>query len=756
MKKIYLKYFTILVLVCLFLSAFTNIVVSIHKENKIDFSYNQNKKKFLENSDVNKFLSLNPEDVGSNYLSFSEMEQFLFNLSESYPDVTKLFSLGRSYEGRDVWCLEISDNPGVDEDEPGVFYMGLHHGREWPSLSICLYLSSKIVEGYDVNDTITELVDNRRVWVVPCVNPDGYHYDYDEHNGAQWWRKNRHYFDEFESYGVDLNRNYPGACNGDIFGSWGNVIDDKMATHNPKSELYCGPTSFSEYEIQFVKEMIIENDICSLISWHTYSEMVLWPWGYSTEEKTHDNNYLSKVGENISSRILTQKGDTTYEPKQASKLYPVSGDLCDWAYGYSHYVLGRPLFPYTIEACENFQPPESELLQVCKQNYKGAMYLLNESLNISKTVTPRVITSNLDMSNSDFDGDYTVSWSVKNKDSYPERFCLQELTNYSLNVEDAEDESDLWVFENFEKTSIRSHSGKQSYRSHREHKNCSAMTSKYPVFVEQGMKLSFWCNFNIQKNKDKAFVEVSRDGRNYDVLDSFDGFSKGWTHKEYTLRDYVDDSIFIRFRYVTNPCIVENQDNLDGNGGKSLLPQLYRGFFVDDIFPVSDFDNSVILSDNITDYSFNISNRSHGEYYYRVKGYNQEHGWCDYSALRKIKVGENSEPVLNKFDIFRKFFVIDGLPIFLFKEYTFVVNSTDADDDKVSYYIDWGDGSNTEWSDFVESDKTIEFKHRWFKHNEFVVRVKVKDEDGLVSPWFKLDLRTWIRWDLPFSFSFLN
>jgi len=83
-------------------------------------------------SDVDSYS----QSFAGQYHTLAQMEQILIDLADDYPDITSLYSIGTTYEGRDIWCLEISDNPGVDEGEPGVFYMGLHHAREWPTVEI--------------------------------------------------------------------------------------------------------------------------------------------------------------------------------------------------------------------------------------------------------------------------------------------------------------------------------------------------------------------------------------------------------------------------------------------------------------------------------------------------------------------------------------------------------------------------------------------------------------------------------------------
>ncbi|MCK5030436.1 MAG: zinc carboxypeptidase, partial [Thermoplasmatales archaeon] len=380
------------------------------------------------------------ESVKGMYHTFTEMEGVLQNIANNYPDITSLYSIGTSYEGRDIWCLEISDNPGVDEGEPGVFYMGLHHAREWPTLEICLNIAENLTSNYGSDPDITDVIDNRRLWLVPCVNPDGYHYDHDLGND---WRKNRHYFPEFDTYGVDLNRNYGGSSNGNIWGAWGS-IGTASVTHDPSSSLYCGPGPISELETQAIRDIFLENNICASITWHTHGEIVIWPWSYSGDEVTPDNIYMVQVGQGIAQRITKMSGSGTYVPKQASELYPTTGDTTEWAYGYGHYVQGRPTFVYTIEACNTFHPSASYLDQVCEENFDAALYLLQEAENINDVI-PRVIPPEINEIPDESDGYYTVSWSEKNPNANPDYFQLDELTGLSLVNDDAESGSDLWT-----------------------------------------------------------------------------------------------------------------------------------------------------------------------------------------------------------------------------------------------------------------------------------------------------------------------
>ncbi len=557
------------------------------------------------------------------YHTFAQMENILNGIATNHSSITNLFSIGTSYEGRSQWCLEISDNPGIDEGEPEVLFMGLHHAREWPTVEICLHIADNLTSGYGTNATITDMVNNRRIWIIPCVNPDGYYYCHDQ--GIDW-RKNRHYFPQYGSYGVDLNRNYNGSSNGDIKGAWG-AIGSGSVTHYPSDELYCGTGPTSELEIQAIRNFFINHEISALISWHTYQEELYWPWGY-TSATTPDVAYMGAVGTGIAQRITRQSGSGTYTPKQAYGLYPTTGDTIDWAYGYSHYVLGRPTFAYTIEACSSFHPSASYLNQISKENCDGAHYLLQEAENIRDTVIPRVMPPILADLPDDSDGNYQVSWEQQNPSANPDFFQLDELTNASIGTDDAESGSGLWTLEGFALSTTRYHSGSHSYKSRYQNADTSAMITVSPIPITMGMNLSFWCWYSTENNYDAAFVEVSIDGRSYDILDKFMGSSSNWQYKECNLSKYVGKSIFIRFRYTTDQ------------------GTLQEGFYVDDITPIATFQTVTTLSSTITNQYYDVTGKTNGSYYYRVKGHNTARGWCDFSALERVIValGEDQTP----------------------------------------------------------------------------------------------------------------
>lgn len=564
--------------------------------------------------------------MAGSYHTLAQVETMMEDIASNYPSITKLYSIGTSHEGRDIWCLEITDNPGVDEGEPGVFFMGLHHAREWPTVEICLHIANNLTSLYTVNSTIADLVDNRRIWIVPVTNPDGYYYCHDQ--GVDW-RKNRHYFPQFNSYGVDTNRNYNGSSDGNILGTWGSILS-WANSHNYANECYSGPGPTSEYENQAVARMFLKNDITATITYHTYGETVMWPWGY-TGGQTPDNSYLTLVGQQIAQRIKVQSGSGSYDPHQSYGLYPTVGDMIDYTYGYSHYVQGKATFPYCVEACNEFHPAANYLDQITKENCEGALYLLQEAENIRDTVVSRVIPPVISPMANDSDGTYRVSWALQNENANPDAFELREMQNLSVVTDDAESGTAFWRLEGFTSSTARYYSGGMSFKARNADYDASAMTTRTPVFVTPGMILSFWCWYALQSNYDFAYVEVSQNGRSYQILDSFTGSSGGWVQKEYNLENYTGKSVFIRFRLGTDA------------GGHQ------EGFYVDDISPIATFGSTTILSSSIPTTYYDIVNKPLGTYYYCVRGHNSVRGWGENSTLQVINVtqgGGGGHPVL--------------------------------------------------------------------------------------------------------------
>jgi carboxypeptidase T len=109
-------------------------------------------------------------------------------LQKDYPEIAKKFVIGKSYEGREITGIKISDNVKEDEEEPSALFMGAHHSREWISIEVPIAIAQYLLENYNSDSKIRELVDNNEIFIIPIVNPDGVEYSMNEY---KYWRKTR-------------------------------------------------------------------------------------------------------------------------------------------------------------------------------------------------------------------------------------------------------------------------------------------------------------------------------------------------------------------------------------------------------------------------------------------------------------------------------------------------------------------------------------------------------------------------------------
>jgi len=169
---------------------------------------------------------------------------------------------------------------------------------------------------YGSDTRISWLVDNRDVWIIPVMNPDGM--DYITSTG-ELWRKNRH-LNYDGSYGVDLNRNYNGSENGDPLGEW-----SVGASTVPSDHDYCGEYAFSEPETQALRDLALDQRFEVAIDFHMSGNCICWPWGY-TSNVTPDDEDLTRIGTELS--MLNG-----YFTGQSYLTGLLAGDSVDWLYG---------------------------------------------------------------------------------------------------------------------------------------------------------------------------------------------------------------------------------------------------------------------------------------------------------------------------------------------------------------------------------------------------------------------------------------
>nr|AMO02545.1 carboxypeptidase D [Tityus serrulatus] len=184
----------------------SNKLNSTANENNAHFAnFNNTNSEFTTAINQNNTAMIDEDFINApkfQYHNYSELIVFLNDISKNYPHITRLYSIGFSVEGRELFVLEITDNPGMHEPgEPEFKYVANMHGNEAVGREMLILLAKLLTEGYQRIPRITSLVDNTRIHILPTLNPDGYEKakegDFDGTAGRE------------NSNGVDLNRNFP-------------------------------------------------------------------------------------------------------------------------------------------------------------------------------------------------------------------------------------------------------------------------------------------------------------------------------------------------------------------------------------------------------------------------------------------------------------------------------------------------------------------------------------------------------------------
>jgi carboxypeptidase T len=304
----------------------------------------------------------------ANYHDYAELSAEVQNVANAYPGiVTPRFSLGTSYEGRQIWAVKVSDNPNADEAEPEVLFTSGQHAREHLTIEMALYLLNELTSKYASDARVKNVVDSRETWIVFNLNPDGSEYDIAT-GSYRSWRKNRQPNAGSSAVGTDLNRNWSwrwGCCGG--------------SSGTFSSETYRGASAFSAPETQRVRDFVNSRVVGGVqqikagIDFHTYSELVLWPYGYTTADTApgltlDDRNALATLGQQMA-------GTNGYTPEQASDLYIADGTIDDWMWGtYKVFHYTFEMYPRT--SSPGFYPPDEVIPAETSRNREAVLRLL--------------------------------------------------------------------------------------------------------------------------------------------------------------------------------------------------------------------------------------------------------------------------------------------------------------------------------------------------------------------------------------------
>jgi len=334
--------------------------------NKSELKLKSNEYCIDENND---YITPNNYDIkdGNDFGGFYTYEEMLDELDDMYSQYPNLITqrtdlkdeeyiesphIHETYEGRFLQLVKISDNPQTNEEEPQILYTALHHAREPGSMQQLIYFMWYLLENYESNDSIKQIIDNSELYFVPCVNPDGYVYNQtNEPNGGGMWRKNRR-----DNHGVDNNRNYS------FIDENGNEVwNTSGTTGNPNGNTYAGNEPFSEAENRAIRYLVESKNFKLALNNHTYGNLLLYPYGYDYNQPTEDN----EIYEFISSELVSENN---YDNIISADLYPAAGDSDDFMYGMlttEDNQTREKIFAMTPEIGSSFWPQSSTIEDLC-------------------------------------------------------------------------------------------------------------------------------------------------------------------------------------------------------------------------------------------------------------------------------------------------------------------------------------------------------------------------------------------------------
>jgi hypothetical protein len=264
----------------------------------------------------------------ADYPTHAQLTQKLQSIVAKMPGKMKLFSIGKSVKGQELWVVKVSDNVETDETEPEFKYISSMHGDEIVGRELTTMMLEEIANKYGKDKTITDLVDNTEIFIMPSMNPDG---------SLLRQRANAN--------GVDLNRNYPDWSSG-------------AANSSAKAEI----------ENKAVMAWHASRQFALSANFHGGSVVVNYPW-----DATYDRHPMDAFLKELSTVYAELNPDMRNSSEfhggitNGADWYVVTGGMQDWS------VFFHNDMQVTIELSHTKWPSYSEIPSFWKNN-RDSMY----------------------------------------------------------------------------------------------------------------------------------------------------------------------------------------------------------------------------------------------------------------------------------------------------------------------------------------------------------------------------------------------
>ncbi|XP_026222282.1 carboxypeptidase A1-like [Anabas testudineus] len=297
----------------------------------------------------------------SKYHTLSEIYSFQDMLVAENPNLVSKIVIGQSYEGRPLNVLKFSTG---GTNRPAIWIDTGIHSREWVTQASGTWFAKKIVTDYGTDPALTAILNNMDILLEIVTNPDGFYYT---HNSNRMWRKTRKPNPGSSCVGVDPNRNWDAG-----FGGPG-------ASSSPCSETYRGPSAHSESEVKSIVDFVKSHgNIKAFISIHSYSQMLMYPYGY-TSTPAKDQAELHSLAKKAITDLASLYGTKYTYGSIISTIYQASGGTIDWTYNQGIK------YSYTFELRDTgfygFVLPANQIIPTAKETWLALMAIMDHTYN---------------------------------------------------------------------------------------------------------------------------------------------------------------------------------------------------------------------------------------------------------------------------------------------------------------------------------------------------------------------------------------
>jgi len=299
------------------------------------------------------------------YRSYQESCDFLLNAAQKYPELMTVQSIGQSHEGRDILLATLSLNVAFADLKPALLYTGTVHAREWIGNELGIEFIDYLLKNHKNNPDILEALTNNTLYLVPCLNPDGFEYS---RQHFSFWRKNRRNNGD-GTYGVDLNRNFSVGY---------------RRSKNTSSNVYSGPKPFSEPETRAIKNFVDNhNNITIALDYHSQGN-VFFPAHKFNHEMELEGTDLNTLCANMNYHInkVTGRKYGINRGKPPTKLISGSG---------REYYYSKGILAVVVEVgTRNIPDYIQNMAESIRENIPALLYAFGEAKNYSKHAPQRV------------------------------------------------------------------------------------------------------------------------------------------------------------------------------------------------------------------------------------------------------------------------------------------------------------------------------------------------------------------------------